>query len=210
MGKYIKKENKQKVSNVGRSWATIVYPENAPERWQEKLDALLIPCVISPIHDKDIDEEGNPKKPHYHVLMQFGTPKSNLQVKDITWKFGGVGAELIKDMNASVQYLWHENHPQKAQYRKEKVKVMNGFDIEKYSITKRSFNDAFPQIIQIIELYDFLYFAQLVQYCTIHEKSLLQTVVSNSYAIVSYLKSREYMGKMESEQRGNSTAYQEM
>lgn len=45
-----------------RNFGTVVYPESAPENWQTILSELCIPCFISPLHDKDINPDGETKK----------------------------------------------------------------------------------------------------------------------------------------------------
>lgn len=61
--------------------------------WQEHdenilydfLSSLKVPCCVSPLHDKDINElnadtgEVEYKKPHYHVIIEIGTTKTILQ-----------------------------------------------------------------------------------------------------------------------------------
>ena len=59
-----------------RNWATIVYPESAPDNWQEILKGQLVPAFISPLHDLDYDENGELKKEHYHILLLFGGVKT--------------------------------------------------------------------------------------------------------------------------------------
>lgn len=49
------------------------------------LGSLKVPCLVSPLHDKDINEinadtgEIEYKKPHYHVIVEVGTTKTVLQ-----------------------------------------------------------------------------------------------------------------------------------
>ena len=63
----------EKTSNKRfRNFATVVYPESAPEGWQETLSEQFVPAFISPLHEKDINPTGEPKKPHYHVLIRSG------------------------------------------------------------------------------------------------------------------------------------------
>lgn len=59
-----------KRSGRTRNFATVVYPESAPEDWINKLEELHVAVLVSPLHDKDINPSGEPKKPHYHVLPQ--------------------------------------------------------------------------------------------------------------------------------------------
>lgn len=51
-----------------RNWATVVYPESAPKNWREILGEMRVPCFLSPLHDKDINPDGTPKKP---IIMFF-------------------------------------------------------------------------------------------------------------------------------------------
>lgn len=49
------------------------------------LSSLKVPCLVSPLHDKDVDEldcdtgEAKFKKAHYHVIVEVGTLKTVLQ-----------------------------------------------------------------------------------------------------------------------------------
>ncbi|WP_438765663.1 Rep family protein, partial [Enterococcus sp. AZ186] len=69
-----------------RNWTCVIYPESAPENWREILDDMCIPWVESPLHDKDVNPDGEIKKSHWHVLLMFGSNKSYEQVKEITSK----------------------------------------------------------------------------------------------------------------------------
>lgn len=118
---------------ISRNWATILYPESAKENWLEILEKQGIQTAISPIHDKDVTDDGEPKKPHYHIIFRFETPKSMKQVKEIGSLIGSVGAERIRKMKSAVQYLSHMNTPEKAEYNFSDIKSLNGFPIEKYA-----------------------------------------------------------------------------
>ena len=74
-----------------RNFATVVYPESAPEKWQETLSEQFVPAFISPLHEKDINPTGEPKKPHFHVIIMFDGIKTTEQAKEIFEKIGGVG-----------------------------------------------------------------------------------------------------------------------
>ena len=60
-------DKKQKV----RNYAVVVYPDSTTlnKNWRENLVSLGHKAIISPIHDKDLDNNGLPKKPHYHVCI---------------------------------------------------------------------------------------------------------------------------------------------
>ena len=44
-----------------RNYATVVYPDSAPENWQEILTQHFVPAFISPLHDKDLNPTGETK-----------------------------------------------------------------------------------------------------------------------------------------------------
>ena len=53
-------EKAKKVDNRARNWSLVVYPESAPGR--DILDDYHIPWVESPLHDKDVNPDGEIKK----------------------------------------------------------------------------------------------------------------------------------------------------
>ena len=56
-----------------RNWAFVVYPESAPENWIEQLQLSGAQFTISPLHDKDLNATGEPKKAHWHVIAVYGS-----------------------------------------------------------------------------------------------------------------------------------------
>ena len=106
----------------------MVYPESAPENWLEILGEQLIPAFVSPLHDKDIDPQNQPKKPHYHVMLMFDSMKSTEQVKEVFALIGGVGMEIVNNTRSYARYLCHMDNPEKARYKEEEVRCFGGSD----------------------------------------------------------------------------------
>lgn len=73
------------------NWSFEVYPKTANENWEINLSDTLIPSLVSPLHDKDMNEDGTLKTPHYHVQLLFETKKSALEVADIAFTVAGSG-----------------------------------------------------------------------------------------------------------------------
>lgn len=111
-----------------RNFATVVYPESAPENWQELLADLKVPAFISPLHDQDINPGGEKKKPHYHVLIMFEGVKTMEQADDLFKVIGGVGNEKVQSIRGYARYLCHLDNPEKAQYKQEDVRCLGGAD----------------------------------------------------------------------------------
>ena len=86
-----KSTNEKKTDDRTRNFTALLYPDsrNTPDNWLQILSELQIPMFISPLHDKDVDISGEPKKPHHHIILMFEGKKSIEQAKEI---FDLVGA----------------------------------------------------------------------------------------------------------------------
>ena len=111
-----------------RNYGTIVYPESAPQDWQTILAEMCIPCFISPLHDSDINPDGETKKPHYHVMIMFEGVKTVEQATEIFNQIGGVGHEIVQSARGYARYLCHLDNPEKHQYSPDDVKAYGGAD----------------------------------------------------------------------------------
>lgn len=111
-----------------RNWAFIVYPDSAPAKWLETLREMLVPGFVSPLHDKDVNADGEPKKAHWHVLLTFKGLKSYEQVAEIARQFNGTIPQPCKDLRAYARYLCHLDNPEKAQYIPSDVTCLCGTD----------------------------------------------------------------------------------
>lgn len=131
-----------------RNYGCMVYPESAPSNWQEILADEKIPAFISPLHDRDIDVQNQPKKPHYHVMIMFEGVKTTEQAREIFDKIGGVGCEIIQSIRGYARYLCHMDNPEKAQYNPEDVRSLGGAD---YTATVGLATDKYKAIREMIE-----------------------------------------------------------
>lgn len=110
-----------------RNWAFVVYPESAPERWQGILADTHIPAFISPLHDRDSDENGVLKKAHFHVVIMADGPITKKRADEIIAPFCGTkSAEYIKSLRGYVRYLAHLDNPDKAQYDPTDIVALGG------------------------------------------------------------------------------------
>ena len=104
-----------------RDYACVVYPDSAKKDWISIIADLKVPVFISPLHDQDVNPDGELKKPHYHVMFMFEGKKSEDQFDFIKSLFGGVGNELILSRKGYARYLCHLDNPEKAQYHISEV-----------------------------------------------------------------------------------------
>lgn len=177
-----------------RNFATIVYPESAPVNWQELLAKQFIPAFISPLHDKDINPDGEPKKAHYHVMLMFEGKKSPEQVKDIIALFGGVGCEIVNSLRGYSRYLCHLDNPEKYQYSPEDVRNLCGADyiaacslvIDKYK--------AIREMIEFCKVNNLVCYADLLEYAAAERTDWFRVLCDNGTVVMKeYLKSVAWM-----------------
>ena len=186
-------EKKQKV----RNFAVVVYPDSTTlnASWRENLKALGHKAIISPIHDNDIDINGLPKKPHYHVcVFRENATTWNSCVKtmsanvDSSIKYVEV---LRGTIQASYDYMSHKNAPQKAQYNEDDVVCLNGFNPFDYQKQSRSDKlNCTKEIYIYIENNTIEEFSDLIQLLIMEQKDeLLEYVANHAFFIDKILTS---------------------
>ena len=173
-----------------RNFATVVYPESAPENWLETLDGLHVPAFVSPLHDKDVNPNGSPKKAHWHVLIMFAGVKTQEQAQAVISAIGGVGCESVSTVRGYARYLVHADNPEKAQYSKSDVKAFSGADYD--AITHLPTDDVkmIREMMEYIRVNQVTGFAMFADICARdHEDWFRALVTKSAYFIKEYIKS---------------------
>lgn len=174
-----------------RNFATIVYPESAPADWMDKLTELHVTALISPLHDKDTNPSGEPKKPHYHVLVMFESPKDfESQVKPIFDEIGAVGRENVLSSRGYARYLCHLDNPEKAQYSPSEVHCMGGADY--YGITQLPTDDVkiLGEVMDYIRTNEIYSFAEFLEVSRLHRPEWFSLVaLSKGWIVKEFIKS---------------------
>lgn len=179
-----------------RNWATVVYPESAPSDWIDKLDQMRIPVLISPLHDKDINPGGEPKKAHYHLVLLFDGPKDEHIVREIldsVCEKGYQGLEYINSIRGYGRYLCHMDNPEKYQYDQAEVRSMNGADFNKIIELPSDKYKAVGEIMDFIEENDIYSYRKLLNWCRRNKFDWFKCLCDNgTYVILEYLRSRTW------------------
>ena len=84
----------------------------------ERLQLKGVAFAVSPLHDKDIDDEVSktPKKPHYHVIMSYGSPTTFNNVNNIMKEFNQPIPIPLESVGGYYRYFTHKDNPDKYQY----------------------------------------------------------------------------------------------
>lgn len=183
----------EKSSGKGRTrnFATVVYPDSAPEGWQDILSEQFVPVFISPLHDKDTNPTGEPKKPHWHVIILFDSTKTTEQATEIFNRIGGVGCEKVNSIRGYARYLCHLDNPEKFQYNQEDVRSLCGAD---YISTIGLVTDKYKAISEMIDycMANNIYsYSDLLEYCRMERFDWFRVLCDNGTVVIKeYLKSR--------------------
>lgn len=176
-----------------RNFATVLYPESAPQDWKDILMKYAIPGFISPLHDKDVNPTGEPKKPHYHIMLMFEGKKTKDQVSLIFKSFGGVGCEDIKSARGYARYLCHKDNPEKAQYNQEEVISFGGADYQNIIGTAADKIKAINEMKEFCDKYDCSSFYLLSKYAGKNRPDWDKVLIETSAVYMEkWLKSRQW------------------
>lgn len=121
-------DNKEKKSK----WACVIYPDSMPDDWLDILRQSGLRIAISPLHDKDIDPTGMPKKPHYHIIIVYNGPTTFNAVRNFVDKLNAPSPIPLEAVRGYYRYLTHLDNPEKHQYDPSDIQTLNGFNIADY------------------------------------------------------------------------------
>ena len=176
-----------------RNYATVVYPESAPEDWEEKLVQQFVPAFISPLHDKDLNPTGDTKKPHYHVIIMFDSVKTVDQALEVFNIIGGVGCEVVKSIRGYSRYLCHLDNPEKAQYNIDDVRQLCGADYNDVIALACDRRASISEMMDFCDTYNVNSLYLLMNYARQFRPDWHKFLVDNAAVTMSlYLKSRKW------------------
>lgn len=149
-----------------RNWAFVLYPESAPADWLEQLQKTGLPCAISPLHDRDTNATGEPKKPHYHVMVFYQGPTAFSVVERYTKSLNQPIPQPVEQVRGYYRYLTHKDNPEKAQYDEKDIQTLNGFDIGDFvELTKSETDRICKEILSYIIDNEILEYIDLLKVC---------------------------------------------
>ena len=178
-----------------RNWAFVVYPESAPSDWIEQLQQRGVVGAISPLHDKDLNATGEPKKAHWHVIVTYEGPTAQSVVERLTERLNAPKPIPLEQVRGYYRYLTHKDNPEKAQYDEKDIQTLNGFNIRDFvEMTKSEVNAKIRIIQKMIRELDFLEYADLLDYLQDNDELADEYDVAINHTILlnTYIKSRRY------------------
>lgn len=168
-----------------RDWTFLVYPDSAPENWRTVLDEFNVPWVESPLHDKDVNPDGELKKSHWHILICFDSVKTFEQVCEITVLLNAPIPKKCLSKTGLIRYMVHLDNPEKFQYDLLDIVPHQGADIGQYFLPSRTQKIAYThEIFEWIEENNILYFDVLLDYARKYKPDTWYVCLLEHYSIV--------------------------
>ena len=190
-------EKKARKDERTKTWTFVVYPESAPENWREIISEEMSPWVLSPLHDKDVNADGEVKKAHWHVLIMYSSNKSFKQIKNLTDKLNSPAPQKCKNTRGMVRYFIHLDNPEKYQYSKNSLEGFCGAEFTQHLTSpgeeKNERYKAIKEMCEFIDEHKIIEFSDLMMYSMQNRNDWFELLCDNSaYVVGLYIKSRRY------------------
>lgn len=189
-------EEKKLKRQKARGWAAVAYMDSVKDDWVEVLQTMCIDGLISPLHDKDCNPDGEPKKPHWHIMLVWDGPTTYNNALETFESIGAVmDRRALQSISGYARYLTHMDNPEKAQYDPDEVIELGSADffemIKKSQITKSALKD----IYEFIDVYRIAAYSQLVRAVYRLNKPDWIEAVDKKYTrpIIEYIKSNNWL-----------------
>ena len=186
-------------------FCTILYPDSTTYDTEKVIKALAMEhftFAVSPIHDRDVEDDGSLKKGHYHLLLAYSSATT---LKNIRGWFNACGMPETDLHSVRVcasgvgyyRYLTHKDNPEKVQYDDNDIRVFNDSDelFKKFSKTASDKIDDLVRIFQFVDELDSISFHSFVIYLMLNERDLFKMLTSSSalaICVKEYQRSLEY------------------
>lgn len=200
----------------GRSWIFIGYPSNAlldmlqPDSpfngqmtdgleigWESKFsEAMHYASWVCIFHGFDLNEDGSPKKPHFHIIVTFPSTKTMNQIQLMLTDFIQNLAPLsekksiVANLPGKTRYLTHMDNPEKYQYSHSDVKIYNGFDYDGQIV--KSVTDEIQietEMMDYIAQYHITEYFQFAIICRYNHPTWYRRLRTNSLHFREFIKS---------------------
>ena len=181
-----------------KEYAFILYPESCSSDWLSVITGLQQPFFWI-LHDKDLNPDGSPKKPHYHIMIMFDNPRSENSLRKLSIRCGGNGhlSELIS-RRGYARYLCHLDNPEKHRYdSKLDLHEVCGADY-KHEISSRTELrnckiNMIKEIINFIDDNQIHVYSDLIRYSAKFRSDWLELLITYTGQVIKdHIKSEAY------------------
>jgi len=194
-----------------RAFTGLVYPESAPEGWQDILRESLGMWLISPLHEPDPVEDMatgaiKARKAHFHVMYWHGAPITAKSARSIfeswPWIVTPPKAEFfqVTSVRNLARYFVHLDQPDKQQWSErpeDALTALNGFplDLER-EVTRKDKRELKKQLFAFIQDRSITEYSELVDVLMASGDWVMFDFATDNYGVVqNYLMSKRKMAQ---------------
>lgn len=184
---------KKKADEQFRVWACILYPESLNPDFEKIINDTHVACALSPLHDRDLHDDGTLKKVHYHCMVKFDTYKRKSTAQAFFNLLGDVpNCTYVFSEYGYYHYLWHDDSSDKIIYPREAVRHFGGYlePVEEVSRTK-----AEERGMELLDVYRLINDEGISSYrdliftlASYGKYDKIDLVTAKAYGITQYLK----------------------
>lgn len=175
-----------------RNWAFVLYPESAPADWQERIKISGLMAAISPLHGLDLNPTGEPKKPHYHIMLVYSGPTTYNAVAKFTASLNATIPQALESVRGMYRYFTHKDNPEKYQYSEEDIITLNGFNIaDLVELSKSEVNEIKAKILKLIREVGIMEYSSLVDFLIDNDMlAEYDVAINNTFFFNTYISSK--------------------
>lgn len=191
--------------NKSKYFCCVLYPDSTTYDVDKIIKSLAeehLTFFVSPIHDRDLEDDGSLKKAHYHLLLAYSSATTLNNIRGWFKACGMPESELhsVRVCASGVgyfRYLTHKDNPEKVQYNDNDIRLFNDSDelFKKFSKTASEKINDLVRIFQIVDDLNTISFHSLIQYLMLNERDLFKMLTSSSalaICVKEYQRSLEY------------------
>lgn len=176
-----------------RNFAFIFYLDLSPLDWESRLINLHLPGYYI-CHNKDLNADNTPKKPHIHVLIATEGLHTLGKIKRISEHVGGKETvyQEVNSLRGYARYLCHLDDPLKHKYELNEVKSMGGCNYTDYISPNDKIVEMTAEIIKYCQDNKIYVYADLIDYCMTERSEWFEFLCNKQQGkmILEYMKSR--------------------
>lgn len=189
----------------GRIWASVGYPESLPTDWLDKLRETGLQIAISPLHNKDLNPDGEEKKEHYHIIFNYDGPTTYNHVKELCDSLNMTIPIKLESLRGMYRYHLHLDNPEKYQYDDRDRTLLNGFDTSNVdALTYTEISKLLREIQSFIKENNIYEYSDLLDVLLESEKYNMWDVARNHTILLnSYITSKRH--KLKDDELGEVT-----
>lgn len=194
-----------------RHFSFIVYPEFLSDKdffenvnqcqidvYQKLLLIGFGSIAVSPLHDKDFKDDGEPKKQHFHVYHYVDNKKSlSAEIKKLNYQglFCFPEQLVVHDVRSCLRYFKHldEDNTIKSLYQDDILSTLDLIDTVNLALSDRkSDSQIVSELLNDITDNEISSFHRFVEYVRNNKSFRLDFILKKSYFFKSYIDSYRF------------------